>query len=231
MDAPPLPELSFLPFAQGPVRLAQLAGEVLAWADRCLEAAWAWGAARKHPPTCRKGCAACCRQAVPVSPAEALWLAEHAKNLPVTERRALLARFDGAARALAAAGMTRAPVLSEAAAYFRLGLACPYLEREACSIHAFRPLACREHNMLSPPEHCWEFPHSAQRAFPLAVSFSSILVEMCADLLEGPPEWIPLVRALSWAQEHPDAAARTWDGARLREKLLQKLGRYGLAGG
>jgi hypothetical protein len=34
--------------------------------------------------------------------------------------------------------------------YLALGIACPFLEDESCSIHAERPLACRQHLVTSP---------------------------------------------------------------------------------
>jgi len=39
-------------------------------------------------------------------------------------------------------------------AYFKLGIACPFLEDEACSTHPDRRMACREHLVSSPPENC-----------------------------------------------------------------------------
>ena len=38
--------------------------------------------------------------------------------------------------------------------YFALGIPCPFLEEERCTIHEIRPLRCREYLVVSPAEHC-----------------------------------------------------------------------------
>jgi Fe-S-cluster containining protein len=38
--------------------------------------------------------------------------------------------------------------------YFRLRIACPFLEDESCSIHPERPLVCRQHLVTSPSKQC-----------------------------------------------------------------------------
>ncbi len=38
--------------------------------------------------------------------------------------------------------------------YHRLGIACPFLEDEKCSIYGERPLACRQYIVTSHPRHC-----------------------------------------------------------------------------
>ena len=43
-----------------------------------------------------------------------------------------------------------------ALSYFRLGIPCPFLEEESCSIHPDRPLSCREYLVTSAPIHCAE---------------------------------------------------------------------------
>lgn len=111
--------------------------------------------------TCRAGCAACCRQVVPLAAAEARHIAALVAAMPDERRRVLEARFADGRDALAAAGLT-----TQAAAiavmghterdeygrrYFRLGLACPFPENENCTIHPECPLACREYLVTSRP--------------------------------------------------------------------------------
>lgn len=114
--------------------------------------------------SCRKGCGACCRQPVPITDSEALWLARRVRELPEPRRSELRGRFDAALSQLDAAGVL-APLRSPAElegpevsrlgrAYFEVGVPCPFLEDESCSIHAERPLACREFLVTSAPEHC-----------------------------------------------------------------------------
>src|SRR4051794_2358997 len=100
--------------------------------------------------SCGKGCGACCRQPVPVSHAEAHAIARLVDGLPEPRRSAVRARFADARRRLADAGLldaflhpdrvTGVEAMANGAAYFDLGIACPFLEDESCSIHPDRPL-------------------------------------------------------------------------------------------
>ena len=112
--------------------------------------------------SCRAGCGACCRQLVPITEIEARCLAELVDSLPEPRRTEIRARFDAAVRRLDEAGLLerlRHPARlprdereSLGLAYFALGIPCPFLEEELCSIHADRPLVCREFLVTSPPE-------------------------------------------------------------------------------
>lgn len=114
--------------------------------------------------SCRAGCGACCRQAVPIAASEARAVAHHVAAMPEPRRSMIRSRFAAARAALDAAGVNHGPAaLTEATiedrlalgmAYFNAGVACPFLEAENCSIHPVRPLACREYLVTSPAENC-----------------------------------------------------------------------------
>src|SRR5262249_12654648 len=118
--------------------------------------------------SCRKGCSACCRaQPVPVTPPEAYALLRLVGNLPEprrTQGRAPLAHraprpgeaglADRCLQLDADRDVTKTEVHEAARRYFRLGLACPFLEDDACSIYEDRPLICREYLVTSPAERC-----------------------------------------------------------------------------
>src|SRR5215831_17558480 len=109
--------------------------------------------------SCRKGCSACCRtQPVPVTPPEAYALWRLVENLPEPRRAEVRARFADRAQRLRDAWLvdhylpldhdpdvTKEQVFDTARRYFRLGLACPFLEDDACSIYEDRPSACRRY--------------------------------------------------------------------------------------
>ncbi len=113
--------------------------------------------------SCREGCAACCRQAVPLADVEAWALGDLIEAMPEPRRAVIRARFAEAERKLDATGLGMLDVHGRsndeyrqfAKAYFDLRLDCPFLDNERCSIHAARPLACREHLVTSLPQHCW----------------------------------------------------------------------------
>jgi Fe-S-cluster containining protein len=81
---------------------------------------------------CRKGCAHCCRITVAVSRAEAQMIAKETGRPLNRQAGAFTVEnqndFTDPKARLAAAGF---------------GKPCPFLKDEACSIYAFRPLACR----------------------------------------------------------------------------------------
>ena len=115
--------------------------------------------------SCKKGCGACCRQLVPISETEAHWIAGAGRSFTYSKAKL---KF-GTVSPRPGAGLPK-PVYwkscsireswgegegwSIAMSYFRLGIPCPFLENEACSIHQDRPVKCREYLVTSPAEHC-----------------------------------------------------------------------------
>ena len=89
-------------------------------------------------------------------------------------------------------------------AYFRLGVPCPFLEDESCSIHPERPLACREYLVTSPASNCASPSADNIEMVPLAGKPSAAV--MAVDRSSTPGGWVPLVLALDWAGDHPAAA-------------------------
>lgn len=166
--------------------------------------------------SCRAGCAACCRQLIPVSETEARHVRDLVGALPAPRREAVVRRFADAAARLAAAGMLDAlrapPTIADTTAlgldYFRLGLPCPFLDDERCSVYPDRPLGCREYLVTSPAANCDDPSPEAIRRVPTPgyamTSFAA---------LDGPPpegatvRWVPLVLALEWAAAHPEPPA------------------------
>lgn len=111
--------------------------------------------------SCAAGCGACCRQAVPLSASEARDIARLVESLPEPRKSAVQQRFADAQQRLAAARFDGRIERTDrdysprfANAYFRLGIACPFLEDESCSIHEVRPVICREYLVKSPPAYC-----------------------------------------------------------------------------
>ncbi len=115
---------------------------------------------------CAKGCSACCRaQPVPVTPPEAHALLRLVEALPAARRHDIEARFADREQRLRDAGLADAflqrvdaldadAARTLAHAYFKLGLACPFLDEDACSIHPQRPFVCRQYLVTSDPALC-----------------------------------------------------------------------------
>ena len=156
--------------------------------------------------SCRKGCGACCRQLVPVSRTEGERLLQVIDALPAERRETLLARFAAAERAIAAAGLKDRHGRSDrelSTAYFAMGVPCPFLEDESCSIHPERPLVCREYLVTSPAELC-AGPRQ-EGVTPVAVPKVSMAAR---GLQEEKDDWFPLAMLMAWARTRPRKATR-----------------------
>src|ERR1700738_948575 len=115
--------------------------------------------------SCKAGCGACCRQMVPISIFEAQAMGQWIRTLPPEQQQVLEARFHQTLLALKDTGIIQRLIDEDwfadndtaklmAIDYFRLGIPCPFLENESCSIHPIRPLSCREYLVTSPPALC-----------------------------------------------------------------------------
>ncbi len=163
--------------------------------------------------SCRAGCGTCCRQLTPVCGAEAVHLAELMTAMPPERQAVVRERFRATLATLEERGLLarlrRPASLKTLAArrkigeeYFRLGLPCPFLEEESCSIHPHRPLACREYLVTSPAENCRAPGPETIRKVPLPVKFSELLYTFADGFGTQASRWLPLVLALEWAQRH-----------------------------
>lgn len=162
--------------------------------------------------SCRKGCAACCRQLVPVSPGEARALVRLVETLPEPHRSHVRERFESAVEKLDAAGVLdafrrEAKISSDqfkslGLDYFDQAVACPFLEEESCSIYSDRPLSCREYLVTSPAEECSRPNAATIRTAPLAALQARALQAMEREV--SGEQWIPLVLALEWTASHPE---------------------------
>ncbi len=171
-----------------------------------VAAAEANGARDGKSVSCRKGCGACCRQLVPVSRTEGERLLALVKTLPGEQRERLRERFAAAETIIGQAGLADRAGRSDrelSLAYFALGIPCPFLEDESCSIHPDRPLVCREYLVTSPAELC--AGPSQEGVTPVAVP----KVSMAARGLQGDDnDWFPLALLMKWGKTHPKSATR-----------------------
>lgn len=182
--------------------------------------------------SCCAGCGACCRQVVPIAEPEARHLAQLVAELPEPRRTEIRRRFATVCEKLDEIGLTErllaAPALNDDDArgalgieYFRLGLACPFLEDESCSIHPQRPLACREFLVTSPAVHCQQPSAETIERVPLPTALSEKLYRFGEGAGRTAARWMPLVFALRWAEEHTADELPTAPGHELFQQLIQ----------
>lgn len=161
--------------------------------------------------SCRAGCGACCRQAVPIAASEARAVAAHVEAMPEPRRTHVRARFAAALRGLADAGVDHGPAafteatmanrLAFGMTYFEAGVACPFLEDESCSIHPVRPLACREYLVTSPAANCRR--PTMDNVTPVRLGGSLGQALMAAEAVMEGHGRVLLVDALDWAAANP----------------------------
>jgi Fe-S-cluster containining protein len=176
-----------------------------------------------QPISCRKGCGACCRQLVPISRTEGERLLDLVEAMPKERRSKIKRRFSAAEAILEPAGFGRRSGMTDrelSTSYFALGVPCPFLEEESCSIHVNRPLVCREYLVTSPAELCANPFHAG--VTPVAVPKFSLAAR---KLQEEKDDWFPLAFLMFWSRTRPRSGARRI-GMEWLQKFLKRLGTF-----
>jgi Fe-S-cluster containining protein len=193
-----------------------------------------------HTISCQKGCAACCRILIPVSPPEAFSLLDAFNQLPPDQQARVRRNLTEAHHRLQEAGLldtlrnlaesSETPSDDELEpinqAYYALRLPCVFLEQELCTIYDERPSGCRSHLASTPPEWCQDMERRPVRILDVPVRAGTVLSLLWAKLTNSTPRLIPLPVALEWAEAHQDLRSQTWQGAELFEGTMEGLGNF-----
>ncbi|HYT93688.1 MAG TPA: YkgJ family cysteine cluster protein [Gemmataceae bacterium] len=183
--------------------------------------------------SCKAGCGACCRQLVPITEVEARNIRDLVDGMPEPRRSQVRARFAEARRRLQEAGvLERLEQRGQWSAeefqtigleYFYLGIPCPFLEDESCSIHPERPITCREYLVTSPAENCSHPTAENIDWVGLAVKVWRELA-LFAKVAPGAQylRWVPLVLAPEWADTHPEEPELR-PGPKWLEELFERI--------
>ena len=190
--------------------------------------------------SCQKGCGACCRQMIPVSPPEAFVLIDGLHSLPPDQQERIRQKLNDTKAQLRSAGLL-GPLQGLAdsphqhsddelesfnRAYYALRLPCIFLEDEACSIYAHRPAGCRSHLVTSPPELCQDMVNNPIEELHVPLRAGTVLSILWSDLTKGPVRLMPLPIAFEWAEQHQDLNTRTWNGSNLFHKSMDGLATF-----
>lgn len=172
--------------------------------------------------SCKAGCGACCRQPVPLAEVEVYQIAELVEAMPEPRQSEIRRRFrDGAKHfqqlkwfdamkrcADSAPEKSAEAVMEEIErlvnVYFREGVACPFLEDESCSIHADRPVACREYLVTSPAENCSSPTDATVNKVAIAAKVSRMLQSFGGAGRLNHLGFLPLIGALAIAGDYPE---------------------------
>jgi Fe-S-cluster containining protein len=223
------------PVPEGSVRVDELLPLMYAVDNAVIDAAVKAVEAEGKSVSCCKGCSACCRaQPVPVTPAEALALARLVDALPEPRRTEVRSRFADRVAKLKAVGLydlflrlvavtDKQQARDAATAYFRLGLVCPFLDDDSCSIHPDRPFVCRQYLVTSLAELCADPLSNPVAVVPIPVGPARALLRAAEPVAGRPQLTVPLVLALECAALHRDELERTADAGPLLERWLAEL--------
>jgi hypothetical protein len=98
--------------------------------------------------------------------------------------------------------------MANSARYFNVGIACPFLDDESCSIHPDRPLACREYLVTSPAENCSHPAEDNLSPVPLPARVAAAVRNADRQLTSDGTGWVLLALAPDWAASHPEPPPR-----------------------
>ncbi|MGE5567415.1 MAG: YkgJ family cysteine cluster protein [Rhodospirillales bacterium] len=183
--------------------------------------------------SCRAACGACCRQLVPASEAEAVYLAELVAEMPPERQARVRRRFQEALEALGAPLVERLSDTTKLTdielrreigrEYFSRGVPCPFLEDESCSIYEHRPMSCREYLVTSPAVNCRTPSAETIRQVVIPLKLSTILYCFGDGVGNEGTRWVPLVSALEWAAARDTAALKRFPGPELFKNFVTAM--------
>jgi len=186
------------------------------------------------PVSCKAGCGACCRQLVPITQPEAHQLREVVGAMPEARRIEVERRFDNALLQLEQADMLATLRSVElwssinpvefGETYFHLGIACPFLENESCSIHEVRPMTCRTYSVTSPADNCRNprRDNIVMLEYPLPRPIAAFGRAIAGAPVGMPAPWVPLVLALDYARSVPEPAPE-YTGPQLLHAVFEAM--------
>jgi Fe-S-cluster containining protein len=215
--------------------LPQFLPIVQALTDAVVDAAAREASRANRSISCGPHCGACCRQLVPVAEAEAVFLKLLIDGMEESRRARIQQRIEVARARLSEAGLLAELGVPEAfdsadrrrtlgLKYFRLGIPCPFLDNESCSIHSHRPLSCREFLVTSDPRQCADPSAEGVESIRLPQRPSAILYRFGDGIGTAPARWLPLVTAISWVEcSEAQLTERSFPTSDLFHGFLQAL--------
>lgn len=187
--------------------------------DLCVDAAISAG----KEISCKAGCGACCRQAVPISEVEAYQIAELVDAMPEPRQSEVRRRFAVALDHFNSIrwfdelidlkdmawegkpGFSPKKYDEVITKYMKQGIACPFLEDESCSIHPDRPLVCREYLVTSPAEFCSEPTAETIEKVPIFLRPSNAILKYAKSANSENISSLMMIEALDFVERHPES--------------------------
>ncbi|MBD3347019.1 MAG: hypothetical protein GF401_18345 [Chitinivibrionales bacterium] len=222
-----------------PARVSHIVRNLFPFCDRVNELGAGIAAQFGKKISCGPGCGVCCRQMVPLSPPEAVHVAEVLQSLPDKRKEIISERFTAARTLLKQNGLIEKimklymcsasdeEILAVNREYFDLHITCPFLENGSCSIYHERPSRCREYSVLSPQSLCEDPFDTRIRRLPVTVRLCESITYIWASLTGKPPRIIPLIDAPFWIENNQDDLMLTVDNPEPLMKAVLEHACYG----
>jgi Fe-S-cluster containining protein len=224
-DLPPLQ----IDISDEPMLLAELVPLLHALTNQVVDLAFERERCEEKSISCKAGCSICCKQLVPLAPAEVFFIVDRLLRIPAEQRRVPLECFQKNEERLASTDVIT--TIREAknsdgsneigCRYFQLGLYCPFLLNRSCSIHQWRPLACREYNVTSPAELCEDPFHNKIETVPLFRRISKGFSRLCSHVADLPVGMVPMPLLFDYFETHKTKAQKGFPGIELFEMMLE----------
>lgn len=181
-----------------------------------------------QPVVCAKGCGVCCNQLVPLSLPELFFIVEQLRVMSPQQRFPILSRFDATEKQLMACNLIQQLRSLDqtkndrliAERYFHMNLPCPFLDQQACSIHPWRPVVCREFNALSDPNLCSDPFNNKISSISYPKRPSSILAKLFGMITNTAPILTPMPLLFESFEQHQMYSIRSWQSTFLAQSIL-----------
>jgi Fe-S-cluster containining protein len=181
------------------------------------------------PVTCGPGCGVCCKQLVPLSVPEAVFLAHYVEGLAPEQSGEIKKRFAASLTVVRESGVLETITALDkkedddsaiANAYFSLNIPCPFLSANSCGIHRVRPCACREFNVTSLPQFCADPLQKKIARIVIHRKMTAALAHAASRLTGARPELVPFPFLFEWYERNEEYAALRWKGIGLFDLML-----------
>jgi Fe-S-cluster containining protein len=214
----------------GPARLSDMVPLARAVADKITAVVIDDMAAAGRPIQCRKGCSACCSYLVALSLPEVYSLRQIVASMPAECRVPVLHACIHAARKILDPSVLDQYHISRSTDmtqinqwYAGLRLKCPFLSAGSCSIYEQRPLACREHLVVTPSAWCDSRQNQSPQIADIPVSLLEGLGQLAAELQQTEVEAVILPLAVTGMDHYRSQAERTWPAVEMVQRFMQIL--------
>ncbi len=217
-------------FNDGSAKLSDIVPLAYAFSDQINEAVKQNLAGEGRQVPCQKGCSFCCDYLVSLSLPEVYYMQQQVRAGQHGNQHTLLRSCFRSARKilnlerLQKYKITEHADISQISQWYReLEITCPFLLNKSCTIYDKRPLACREHLVISPPGLCQKESIGTVERVSMPVSLLEVLGQLAADLEQTAVDAILLPLVPVSIDQYQERAERIWPAEEMVRHFLEIL--------